>query len=72
MFQHYLPKSNRRKILEKVFITKKCTQCTSHVLKIDVLELTDNKIIGKLFSKYKLLFPNQANSSSDPSQILIL
>ena len=72
MFQHYLPKSNRRKILEKVFITKKCTQCTSHVLKIDVLELTDNKNIGKLFSKYKLLFPNQANSSSDPSQILIL
>ena len=61
-----------QKILEKDLITKKCTQCTSHVSKIDVLELTYNKNIEKLFSKYKLLFPNQANSSSDPSQILIL
>ena len=61
-----------RKILGKDFITKKCTQCTPHVLKMDILELPGNKNIGKLFSKYKLLFPNQASSSSDPSQILIL
>ena len=39
---------------------------------MDVFELPGNKNIGKLFSKYKLLFPNQASSSSDPSQILIL
>ena len=56
-----------RKILEKVFITKKFTQCkTSCMLITDVFE------IGKLFSKYELLFLDQANSSSDPSQILIL
>ena len=30
------------------------------------------KIYKKLFSKYELLFFDQANSSSDPSQILIL
>ena len=61
-----------RKILKKDFITKKCTQCTPHFLKIDVFELPDNRNIGKLFSKYKLLLRNQANSSSDPSQILVL
>ena len=41
-------------------------------LKIDVLEIPDNKHIGKLVSKYKLLFLDQANSISEPSQILIL
>ena len=45
---------------------------TPENLKIDVFQLTNNKNIGKLFSKYELFFPNQANSSSDPSQILIL
>ena len=61
-----------RKILEKVFITKKFTQCkTSRTLKIDVFEMSDNKNFEKLFSKYELLFLDQANSSSNPSQILI-
>ena len=42
-------------MLEKAFITKKSTQCkTSHTLKNEVLELPDNKNIGKLFSKYEL------------------
>ena len=41
-------------------------------LKIDVLEIPDNKHIGKLVSKYKLLFLDQANSILEPSQILIL
>ena len=63
----------QRKILVKIFISNKFTQCkTSHTLKIDVFEIPDNKSIGKLFSKYELLFLSQANSSSDPSQILIL
>ena len=62
-----------RKILAKVFITNKCTQCkTSRSLKIDIFEITDNKIIAKLFSKYELLLVDQANFSSDPSQTLIL
>ena len=47
-------------------------QCTPHVLKIYLFELPDNKNTGTFFSKYELLFPNQANSSSDPFQILIL
>ena len=34
--------------------------------------MPDNKNIGKLFSKYKLLFLDQINSSSDPSQTLML
>ena len=46
-----------QKMLEKAFITKKCTQCkTSHTLKIDVSELLDNKNIGELFSKYETFF----------------
>ena len=54
-----------RKVLEKVFITKKCTRCkTSHTLKTDIFELSDNKDIGKLFGKY-------ASSSSNPSLTLI-
>ena len=61
------------KILEKVFISKKYTQCkTSQTLKIDVLEIPDNESIGKLFSKCELLFLDQTNSSSNPSEILIL
>ena len=32
----------------------------------------DDRNIGKLFSKYKLHFLYQANSSSDPSQMLML
>ena len=61
-----------RKILEKVYITKKFTQCkTSRTLKADVFEISDNKNIGKLFSNYELFLLDQANSSPDPSQILI-
>ena len=45
-----------RKVLEKVFITKKCTQHkTLRTLKTDVFELPDNENIGKLLSKYELL-----------------
>ena len=55
----------------KIFITKKFTQCkTSCTLKIEVIERRHNKNIIKLFSKYELPFLDQ--SSSDPSQILIL
>ena len=62
-----------RKILEKVFITNKFTQYkTSHILKIVVFEIPGNRNTGNLFSKYELLFLDQANSSSDSSQILIL
>ena len=62
-----------RKILEKVFITEKCTQCkTSHTLKTDVFELPDNRNIGKLFSKYELIFLDQTNFSYIPFQVLIL
>ena len=35
-------------------------------------EIPDNKNIGKLFSKYELLFLDQHNSSYDLSQILTL
>ena len=52
---------------------KKCTRCVlSSSLKHDVFEIPDNKSIGKLFSKYELLFLDQVKSSSDPSEILIL
>ena len=62
-----------QKILEKVFITNKFTRWeTSRSLKIDEFEIPYNKNIGKSFSKYELLFLDQAYSSSDPSQILIL
>ena len=55
-----------RKLSEKVFINKKFTQCkTSGTLKIDAVEIPDTKNIG-------LLFLNQPDSCSDPSQILIL
>ena len=58
---------------QKVFITQKFTQCkASRTLRIDVFKIPDNKNIRKLFSKYKLLFLDEADSSQDPSQILIL
>ena len=45
---------------------------SAHTLKIVLFELPYNKNIGKLFPKYEPFFPSQTNSSSDPSQILIL
>ena len=62
-----------RKILEKVFITKKYTLYeTSHTVKTDIFELPDNKNIGTFFSKYELFFLDQANFSSNRFQILQL
>ena len=63
-----------RKILYKVFINKKFVQCikTLRTLKIDVFKIPGNKNIGISFSNYELFYLDQANSSSDPSQILIL
>ena len=59
-------------MVEKVFINKNFTQFkTSRTVKIDVLEIPD-KNVGKLFSKYELLFFDQASFSSYPSKILIL
>ena len=59
--------------MENFCITKKCTRyILSSALKTDVFEIPDNKNIGKLFPKYELLFLDQAKSSSDPSEILIL
>ena len=47
--KHYLPQQKvLRKILEKVFIKKKCAHCkTSRTLKIDVFEIPDNKLFFK-------------------------
>ena len=39
---------------------------------MDVFEIPDNKNIGKLFSKYELLFLDHGNSISGPSQILLI
>ena len=62
-----------RKILEKVFVAKKFAQFKkSRTLKIDLFEIPDNRNIEKLFSNYELLFLDQANFSSDVSQILML
>ena len=62
-----------QKNLEKFFVNQKFNQHKiSRTLQINVLEIPDNKNIWKLCSKYELLFLDQANSSSDPSQILIL
>ena len=62
-----------QKILEKFFITKKCTLCEpSYTLKTDVFELPDHKNIETLFSKYELFILDQANFSSSPFQILQL
>ena len=56
----------------KIFFTKKFTQCKILRILIDVFKIQDNKNNGKLCSKYELLFLDQANSSSDSSEILIL
>ena len=57
---HLLQQKVFWKILEKVFITKKLTQCkTSRTLKTDGLEIPDN------ISKHELLSLDQDNSSSD-------
>ena len=56
IFKYYLLQQVLRKILEKVFITNKFTQCkTSHTLKMDVFQIPYNKNIGELLSKYELL-----------------
>ena len=56
-----------RKILAKVIITNKFTQCkTLRSLKVDVFEKTDDKNIAKLLSKYELLLLDQANFSCHP------
>ena len=48
----------QRKILKKVFITKKFTQFkTWWTLKIDVFEIPDSKNIGKLFFSWINLIP---------------
>ena len=74
IYSNHLPQQKvLRKILKKVFITKKFTKCkSSRTLKIDVFEIPDKQNIGKLFLKYYLLFLDQANPNSVPSQILIL
>ena len=60
-------------MLEKVFINKKFTQYkTSPTLQNNVFVITKNKNFGKLFSKYELLFFDQAHCSSDPCLISIL
>ena len=60
-----------RKILEKVLITKKFTQCkASRTLK--PRNTRWNKNIENFLSKYELLFLDQANSWSDPFKLLIL
>ena len=41
-------------------------------LKNQCIRNTDKKSTGKLFTKYELLFLDQANSIFDPSQIWIL
>ena len=68
-----MQKKKLQEILEKVFITKKCTQRKIlHTLKTDVFESPDNKNIGKLFSECEVFSLDLANFSSNPSQILIL
>ena len=58
------PTEDATENIGKAFITKKFNQCkTSRTLKIDVFELPDNKKIGKLFPKYKLLFLDISNSA---------
>ena len=50
-----------------IFITWKFTYYkTSRTLTIDVFKIPNNKNTGKLFSKYELLFLDQANCSSNP------
>ena len=73
LYSCHIQQKMLRKILEKVFITKKCTHCkTFHTLKTDVFELPDNKDIRELFSKYVLFFLDQFNFSSNSFQVLML
>ena len=70
MFKYYLSQQDLKKKFEKVVITTKFTLCrTPLILKIDVFGIPDNQNqnLGKLFSKYELLFLDQVNSSFDPS-----
>ena len=49
-------------------ITQKFTNYkTSRTLKLDVFKIPDNKNIEKLFSKYEVIFLDQASSGSNPS-----
>ena len=48
-------------------MTRGFTQCkTLQTLKVDVLEIPDNKNIGELFSKYELIFLDQKTSQILP------
>ena len=59
--------------MEKAFVNKKFTQCkTLRTFQTDALEIPDNRNIGKLFSKNKLLSLDQVKYNLDPSQILTL
>ena len=59
-----------RKILEKVFITKKCTQRkTLHNLKTDIFELSDNTNIAKLFSSYQKQPPRGVHRKRCPENM---
>ena len=56
-YMQKLPGAIGKGLHYKVFVTQKFTQCkTSRTLKINVFKIPDNKKIGKLFSKYELLF----------------
>ena len=47
---------------DNIFITQKFTHYkTSQTLKFDIFKIPDNKNIGKSFSKYELVFLDQAN-----------
>ena len=51
-----------------VFITEKLAHYkTSHTLKCDVFKIPDNKNIEKFFSKYEVIFLDQASSGSNLS-----
>ena len=62
----------KRSSLEGIHYLEICWSKTSRTLKIDLFKIPDNKNIWKLFSKHELLFLDQANFSSDPSQIMML
>ena len=55
-------------LYHNVFITEKLAHYkTSRTLKCDVFKIPDNKNIEKLFSKYEVIFLDQASSGSNPS-----
>ena len=62
----------RRSSLEGLHYLKIYSMWNIKHLKMDAFKIPDNKNIGKLFSKFELLFLDHANPSSDPSQISIL